>query len=171
MIRRPPRSTLFPYTTLFRSKRARLSLDVPHIRGRIVSPHDHELLRILIGKRTEEHSIDDTKDRGVCADAKGKSKDGDGGEAGIFAQHAQAVAYILHEVLEPFPAPRHVTLLPECSYVAKPTPVGGTGRVCGHARLAMILLSQLQMQLHLFFEVRIELAPMHEHPESSSDFP
>src|SRR5688572_31829102 len=28
MIRRPPRSTLFPYTTLFRSESARLSLDV-----------------------------------------------------------------------------------------------------------------------------------------------
>src|SRR2546425_2090585 len=27
MIRRPPRSTLFPYTTLFRSKVARISLD------------------------------------------------------------------------------------------------------------------------------------------------
>src|SRR2546426_4337271 len=26
MIRRPPRSTLFPYTTLFRSRRARVSL-------------------------------------------------------------------------------------------------------------------------------------------------
>src|SRR2546430_9948496 len=28
MIRRPPRSTLFPYTTLFRSQRARLRLQV-----------------------------------------------------------------------------------------------------------------------------------------------
>src|SRR5947209_13944908 len=30
MIRRPPRSTLFPYTTLFRSRR----LDLDHVRGR-----------------------------------------------------------------------------------------------------------------------------------------
>src|SRR3989442_3791537 len=29
MIRRPPRSTLFPYTTLFRSRRARAGRDVP----------------------------------------------------------------------------------------------------------------------------------------------
>src|SRR3712207_8219088 len=29
MIRRPPRSTLFPYTTLFRSRRALLELDEP----------------------------------------------------------------------------------------------------------------------------------------------
>src|SRR2546426_1428358 len=34
MIRRPPRSTLFPYTTLFRSRRARLSetRSWPHLR-------------------------------------------------------------------------------------------------------------------------------------------
>src|SRR3712207_7855835 len=29
MIRRPPRSTLFPYTTLFRSRRRRLGADAP----------------------------------------------------------------------------------------------------------------------------------------------
>src|SRR2546426_5022746 len=40
MIRRPPRSTLFPYTTLFRSKRqCRLS----HRRAR---GHDHEVARL-----------------------------------------------------------------------------------------------------------------------------
>src|SRR3712207_8033981 len=30
MIRRPPRSTLFPYTTLFRSRRGRAGLREPH---------------------------------------------------------------------------------------------------------------------------------------------
>src|SRR5688572_31830702 len=39
MLRRPPRSTLFPYTTLFRSEAARL-LGAPHVylRGDGVSP-------------------------------------------------------------------------------------------------------------------------------------
>src|SRR2546426_3442006 len=32
MIRRPPRSTLFPYTTLFRSMIARLLPEFPHVR-------------------------------------------------------------------------------------------------------------------------------------------
>src|SRR2546430_4304794 len=46
MIRRPPRSTLFPYTTLFRSARPGALL-----RGAVVS-HDLERLRLhaLIGK-------------------------------------------------------------------------------------------------------------------------
>src|SRR2546427_5254794 len=33
MIRRPPRSTLFPYTTLFRSRRARRGGCVPRVRA------------------------------------------------------------------------------------------------------------------------------------------
>src|SRR5256885_13036435 len=37
MIRRPPRSTLFPYTTLFRSRRARRLLRASH------GPFDREL--------------------------------------------------------------------------------------------------------------------------------
>src|ERR1041384_4364970 len=40
MIRRPPRSTLFPYTTLFRSRQVGLALD--HLRGRMpVGPLGH----------------------------------------------------------------------------------------------------------------------------------
>src|SRR5688572_32204238 len=34
MIRRPPRSTLFPYTTLFRSRRSDASLSLAHHAGR-----------------------------------------------------------------------------------------------------------------------------------------
>src|SRR2546430_11044934 len=34
MIRRPPRSTLFPYTTLFRSRSGRRQLTCPHQPGR-----------------------------------------------------------------------------------------------------------------------------------------
>src|SRR2546426_3299740 len=37
MIRRPPRSTLFPYTTLFRSKRVRVGSPPPPGGGRVCS--------------------------------------------------------------------------------------------------------------------------------------
>src|SRR3712207_7119844 len=45
MIRRPPRSTLFPYTTLFRSLHERERLDLPRLgallpRLQVVEPHD-----------------------------------------------------------------------------------------------------------------------------------
>src|SRR3712207_7472278 len=35
MIRRPPRSTLFPYTTLFRSRGAQMGASNPHPHGQI----------------------------------------------------------------------------------------------------------------------------------------
>src|SRR6201991_5302382 len=47
MIRRPPRSTLFPYTTLFRSYFYEASVEVPEV----VFPHDHRY-----DFRSEEHT-------------------------------------------------------------------------------------------------------------------
>src|SRR3989442_2892202 len=57
MIRRPPRSTLFPYTTLFRS----LSREVLSLRSRLA---EHLVVKDLVGsssamtrvKRSEEHT-------------------------------------------------------------------------------------------------------------------
>src|SRR3712207_7162448 len=49
MIRRPPRSTLFPYTTLFRSHVGGES-DCRHARGfgiRVISPDDIDLVVVL----------------------------------------------------------------------------------------------------------------------------
>src|SRR5687767_15397971 len=51
MIRRPPRSTLFPYTTLFRSGRARDSRWV-RARDRVVARSSRSLPRA----RSEEHT-------------------------------------------------------------------------------------------------------------------
>src|SRR3712207_9382330 len=52
MIRRPPRSTLFPYTTLFRSAELAVGLRVPLDLGRRVRRvADEDLLR-------EEHHVD-----------------------------------------------------------------------------------------------------------------
>src|SRR5206468_5751320 len=48
MIRRPPRSTLFPYTTLFRSPLKRLSS--------AGGPADRTVLRSSFGSRSEEHT-------------------------------------------------------------------------------------------------------------------
>src|SRR2546421_8935690 len=56
MIRRPPRSTLFPYTTLFRSRTAReLHFHEPPL-VRLARPHDRGPGHELTGKRSEEHT-------------------------------------------------------------------------------------------------------------------
>src|SRR3712207_8740538 len=57
MIRRPPRSTLFPYTTLFRSQRATTAPQIarrPNVAGHVVE-HGHIVLgRMALG---EQHLV------------------------------------------------------------------------------------------------------------------
>src|SRR2546422_4458460 len=55
MIRRPPRSTLFPYTTLFRSIDVRLRADLAHQRTKVqVSGYDAQRRDVI--DRSEEHT-------------------------------------------------------------------------------------------------------------------
>src|SRR3712207_8110627 len=69
MIRRPPRSTLFPYTTLFRSRRevgdlarhpAEVEvlgvLDDRHEQATLGVHGDAEMHRVVVGDRSEEHT-------------------------------------------------------------------------------------------------------------------
>src|SRR5437588_9660604 len=57
MIRRPPRSTLFPYTTLFRSVGQRESLFDPHGQDPLVPPRiDGDAIGGRGDARSEEHT-------------------------------------------------------------------------------------------------------------------
>src|SRR2546422_7464371 len=55
MIRRPPRSTLFPYTTLFRSLRQRMEFGFLDVKIG-VNVLDVFVLLQLFGERSEEHT-------------------------------------------------------------------------------------------------------------------
>src|SRR2546423_11677658 len=54
MIRRPPRSTLFPYTTLFRSDPGRARARLGQQEPRAVHPRRHRAREALV--RSEEHT-------------------------------------------------------------------------------------------------------------------
>src|SRR5260370_14037196 len=56
MIRRPPRSTLFPYTTLFRSRRADLPRGEPLLRRRAPGHQRRHLGLARRRGRSEEHT-------------------------------------------------------------------------------------------------------------------
>src|SRR2546425_6419225 len=64
MIRRPPRSTLFPYTTLFRSRRLAVPDVVDQVANELASGAEashlqhagHGDLGALLGERSEEHT-------------------------------------------------------------------------------------------------------------------
>src|SRR2546421_7908548 len=62
MIRRPPRSTLFPYTTLFRSSNTSLSIFAPHLKqNKSSAPNGvrhirHTRRSPIVISRSEEHT-------------------------------------------------------------------------------------------------------------------
>jgi hypothetical protein len=56
---------------------------------------EHEPVRLLVGKRAQQHRVDHAEDRGVGADAQGQGQDGHGGESGAARQHASPVTDVL----------------------------------------------------------------------------
>src|SRR3712207_8697023 len=60
MIRRPPRSTLFPYTTLFRSEALGVAPEHPEVREQVMGEvHGLRALQMRVsrhGPRSEEHT-------------------------------------------------------------------------------------------------------------------
>src|SRR5438552_11910326 len=70
MIRRPPRSTLFPYTTLFRSARAGLNTPADFARrlARSIENFQNDAARMVISpERSEEHTSElQSPDHLVC---------------------------------------------------------------------------------------------------------
>src|SRR5258708_31272932 len=67
MIRRPPRSTLFPYTTLFRSLRRQVRLRIDGMHGAYVHTC-HAINAVLrVNDRSEEHTSElQSPDHLVC---------------------------------------------------------------------------------------------------------
>src|SRR5258707_4312506 len=81
MIRRPPRSTLFPYTTLFRSQRRELEAEAApeaadgfdHLEGDLAT--DRRDPEIAIEERSEEHTSElQSRQYLVCRLLLGKKK-------------------------------------------------------------------------------------------------
>src|SRR5258708_9899205 len=68
MIRRPPRSTLFPYTTLFRSRAVSLTQRLLAFgRRQPLAPQPIDANRLVGGMRSEEHTSElQSPDHLVC---------------------------------------------------------------------------------------------------------
>src|SRR5436309_11654977 len=67
MIRRPPRSTLFPYTTLFRSRRRQRAERLAADRGQTITLHRATRARRAPRVRSEEHTSElQSRENLVC---------------------------------------------------------------------------------------------------------
>src|SRR2546426_9055518 len=68
MIRRPPRSTLFPYTTLFRSGHHRVHATIGQFLGQLSFDFGHDVL--AAGRERRELAADQRKGFGLQLDRK-----------------------------------------------------------------------------------------------------
>src|SRR5256885_12131494 len=75
MIRRPPRSTLFPYTTLFRSLAFELGGGVHGVLAQILQQHD-EVIAAVAGRSEEDKAELQAPFKVVCPLLLGKKKPG-----------------------------------------------------------------------------------------------
>ena len=62
------------------------------VEGRMVRPHKHEPVRIMIRQGLKQHGVDDAEDGGVGPDAQREGEHGDGGETG--ARRKPRIAYL-----------------------------------------------------------------------------
>src|SRR6266581_6155756 len=77
--------------------------------GRERVPDPDDPMGIWIRKRSQQERIDNTEDCCRCANAKREGENRDASESWGFAQHAQAEAQILNEILNPIYASRVTT--------------------------------------------------------------
>src|ERR1019366_314131 len=108
MIRRPPRSTLFPYTTLFRSLKAMLAQFPFHIRG-FHSDNGSEYINHMVAELLNKLLIEQTKSRPRHSNDNGLAESKNGavvrklmGYTHIPAPHAQAITTFFQEHLNPY---------------------------------------------------------------------
>src|SRR6202047_4591016 len=87
------------------------AMDAAGIPGAVKDAHVGELLGVRDRQRSQAERIDQLEDGGVCASAQRERKHGNGGEKRRFAQHAQAEAQVLREILQPSDAANIATLL------------------------------------------------------------
>src|SRR5438552_7736380 len=67
MIRRPPRSTLFPYTTLFRSENSPMSMRTMFLTSSVMTSVVTRTAEVMTDDRSEEHTSElQSPDHLVC---------------------------------------------------------------------------------------------------------
>src|SRR5207249_66289 len=92
-------------------------------------PDDNHPVRILDGQSAKENGIDDTKDRGVSADAEGQRGDRHGAETRTLLEHPDAIAQVLLQSLQGTPAPHVHTFLLQGRHAPELAPRGGVALI------------------------------------------
>jgi hypothetical protein len=133
--------------------------------------HQNDLIGIRIRKRSQKHRIDNAENRGAGADAQGKSDYSGGGEGGRLSQHANAVSYVLGEILNPVHTPSVAALFFDLVYRSKFPLSPGPSLGLSHTRGDGLVRELLDMHLNLALKFRVGIRAMQQGMNPSFDDP
>src|SRR5208283_299154 len=137
--------------------------------GNVLLNKDEAVGRI-VGQRTQDDGINDTKNGGGCADAKGEGDDGHEGETGIFAELANTVAAIEESRMEPIAHALVANLFLHLFDAAKFHARGALRLVRGHARTNVFFDQQGEMGMNFVVKAGVDATREKAISQEASEF-
>ena len=118
----------------------------------------HEAVGIRIGKRPQQHAVDDAEDRAIGADAERQRQHHHYCEAGILAQHAPRVAQVAPEIFDDIGASHIAAFLLNLGHATQ-LACGRAARFGGwHAGGQVLLRLLFQMETKFLCEIFLNVA-------------
>jgi hypothetical protein len=133
--------------------------------------HHHQLIRIRIRKRSQQHCIHNAENRGVGSDAQGEREHRHRREAGRLPHHQHAVQEVLGEILNPVHPPGLAALLLNPVHRSKFPQSHGPGFPLRHTRGDCLFGQLLDMNLDLPLQFRIGTGTMQQSMNTPLDDP
>src|SRR5207302_4988329 len=120
-------------------------------------------------------AIDDAEDNSRSANTEGESKDGDGGEAAVFAKGAESVEDIHEKVFNGRPPPDRAAVFLNQSYIPKLAPCPRCSFLPGHSARNQLLNLLFKVLPNLFGQLTVastsrkqSLQPHHDSPGANT---
>jgi hypothetical protein len=123
--------------------------------------HRHEAIRVRIRERPQQHGVEDAEDDGIQADAEGEREDHHRAEGRCAPQHAQAVARVLGQLVDPDWYPDRAGVFHRHRDVAEGAQRGGARCLRRHAPIDVVLRFALEMILDVVVEAVERMARGH----------
>src|SRR5438034_11680165 len=160
MIRRPPRSTLFPYTTLFRSGVGQVRVAAGEVAASICAVVDSDsckLLRALDGKSTQADCVEKLKNCRIRSDTQRQGQNRGGRKTGVETKETKAEFQVLPEGFDHrFPAYRADLFLR--SFCSAHLDARGTQRfIAVHPTAHLLLHGGIQLAVHVLTHFALDL--------------
>ena len=135
----------------------------------VARPEHHEPRRIGVRQRRDERGVEDREDRGVRADAERERRHRDDRESRTAAQHAEGVAEILPEGVEPGAGARLAHGLLDLRHAPEIDPRLAARLLRTHPRGLVLVGEDLDRRGDLVLEIPLDAPPPKEVAREAAD--